>query len=153
LFPSVTLTEFYRFALLLTGDSGAAQKCLVEALHEGDAKLVEIRQRTARRASLIHRIRERCLRSRAANDRGLPRAEHAEGVERGPAATKTGPFVVAQCFSTLPEPQRSALALFYLDLLETPEIARLLKMETEDLARTLADARAILSEAMHETPA
>ena len=60
-------------------------------------------------------------------------------------------FIVAQRFSTLPEPERSALALFYLELFEPAEIARLLKLPLEELAAALGRGRTLLSEAMQGT--
>jgi len=154
LFTSTTLAEMYRFVLLLTGDGRVAEQVIAETLHEAEAKLGEIRQETSRKAWLIQRIRQRCQRENVANDQSVPRLLRTP-VEVG-ASREILPieaFIVAQRFSTLPEPERSALALFYLDLLEVEEIGRLLKTSTEDLAVTLADARVLLREAMEATPA
>lgn len=153
LFSSATLAEFFRFALLLVGDSRAAERILADTLHDGEAQLAEMRHSTARQAWLVHRLRDRCLRDNAANERPVPRLVRSEGDIDPAEILKIEAFIVAQRFSTLPEPQRSALALFYLELFDAEEIARLLKMDTEALARTLADARALLRDAMHATPA
>jgi len=57
-------------------------------------------------------------------------------------------FILARHFHTLPEPGRSALALFYVDLFTPGEIAGFLKLELEQLADTLAAARERLQEVL-----
>jgi DNA-directed RNA polymerase specialized sigma24 family protein len=51
---------------------------------------------------------------------------------------------MAQRFHRLPEPERTALALFYLELFELEEIAQLLKLDEEQLAATVGRARELL---------
>jgi len=149
LFPSATLADFYRFALLLTGDSSVAQRVLAETLHEAEATLAGIRHKPARQAWLIQRLKDRCARSPAVHEQAGPRT--TDSGDEPPGRSNLEALTLAQRFSTLPEPQRSTLALFYLELFEAQEIARLLKVETEDLARTLTEARALLREALQET--
>ena len=146
------LAEFYRFALLLTGDHRVAEKIMAETLHEAEGQLAELRKLASRQAWLVQRIRERCLRENAVNENEVPRLLRApaDAGERREILTIEA-FIVAQRFSTLPEPERSALALFYLDLFEPAEIARLLKLPIEELAATLGRGRAQLSEAMQGT--
>ena len=154
-FTSATLAEFYRFALLLTGSLRTAEQIMAETLHEAEARLAELRSDTSRQAWLAQRIRERCLRENAMNEQAVPRllrAELEEGKKR--EVLQIEAFIVAQRFSTLPEPERSALALFYVDLFEPQEIAKLLKMNIEDLGAALGHARALLAAALQEgTPA
>ena len=149
LFPSTVLAEFYRFALLLTGDLRVAEQIMAETLQEAEAQLADLRKIASRQAWLVQRIRERCLRENAVNGNEIPRLLRApvDAGEKREILTIEA-FIVAQRFSTLPEPERSALALFYLELFEPAEIARLLKMPLEELAATLVRARAQLSEAM-----
>jgi DNA-directed RNA polymerase specialized sigma24 family protein len=59
-------------------------------------------------------------------------------------------FLLAQRFHQLPEPERSALALFYLEFFTTEEIAQLLKMDAELLSSTLGAARELLQTSLHE---
>ena len=59
-------------------------------------------------------------------------------------------YLLAQRFHLLPEPGRSALALFYLNLFSTEKIADLLEMPIEKLAGTLGRARALLQESLRE---
>jgi len=53
---------------------------------------------------------------------------------------------MAVAFSELPEPQRSALALFYTDLFPYAEIASMLKLSVEELADVLGKARLALAQ-------
>jgi DNA-directed RNA polymerase specialized sigma24 family protein len=53
-------------------------------------------------------------------------------------------YIVAQRFRQLPEPERSALALFYLDLFPPPEIAQLLRVDLEELGEILSRGRSEL---------
>jgi DNA-directed RNA polymerase specialized sigma24 family protein len=154
LFPSATLAEFYRFALLLTGSIRTAERIMAETLHQVEAQLAEFRHETGRQAWLALRIRQRCLRENAVNGNAIPRLLRAESDERGPREIlRIEAFIVAQRFSTLPEPERSALALFYLELFDPEEIARLLKLSLEELGAALSRARAFLAVAMEEGPA
>jgi DNA-directed RNA polymerase specialized sigma24 family protein len=60
-------------------------------------------------------------------------------------------FIVAQRFSTLPEPERSALALFYVEIFSIEEIADQLNLSMDQFAAALGRARGLLEEAMHPT--
>ena len=105
--PNTTLAEFYRFALLLTGNIRAAEQVMAETLAEVALHVAQVRSETGRQAWFIQRI--------------------------------------------LPEPERSALALFYLDFFTIAEIAELLKMNVETLAETLAAARGLLEQSLRTT--
>lgn len=145
LFSNATLAEFYRFALLLTGNIKTAERIMADTLHEVGGQLSQLRHEESRQQWLAARIRERCLRENAGGGPPAPRllrADESEGI------LKIEAFIVAQHISTLPEPERSSLALFYLDLFTTDEIAKLLKVSLEDLAHLLARARAFLADAM-----
>lgn len=127
---------------------------MADTLHAVREQLAEFRNDTNRQAWLVQRIRERCLRENAGNEHAVPRllrTERAPGAR--PEVLSIEAFIVAQRFSMLPEPERSALALFYVDLFQPEEIAKLLKMNIETLGATLARARSMLAEAMKETPA
>lgn len=127
---------------------------MADTLHAVQEELAEFRNDRNRQAWLVQRIRERCLRENAGNEQAAPRLLRTEP-EPGdrPVVLNIEAFIVAQRFSMLPEPERSALALFYLDLFQPVEIAKLLKMNIETLGATLGRARALLGEAMQETPA
>lgn len=148
-FPSTTLAEFYRFALLLTGNAKSAEKVMAETLMEAHAQLEQIRNETSRQAWLATRIRERCLKNNASAPPAAPRLvrdEPESGEKRGVLNIEA--FLLAQRFHLLPEPERSALALFYLEFFTPEEIAGLLKMEVEALSDTLAAARELLQQSL-----
>ena len=149
LIPKATLAEFYRLALLLTGNLKVAEQIMAETLRDVEAQLAELRQEGSRVAWLASRIRQRCLRENAGGGQPAPRLlreSEADGILRIEA------FIVAQHISTLPEPERSALALFYTELFTAEEIAKVLKVNVDELASLLARARQILAEAMQPNP-
>jgi DNA-directed RNA polymerase specialized sigma24 family protein len=140
-FPSDTFAEFYRFAVLLTGKIGKAEQVMAETLSKAAVELAQIRNETSRRAWFATRIRERCLgdeREAAPAPRLLrEEVESAGSLE----VLEIEAYLIAQRFHQLPEPGRSALALFYLDTFTNQEIAKLLKLHEDELADTLGDAR------------
>lgn len=149
LFPSAALAEFYRFALLLTGNAKSAEQVMAETLHEVEAQLSQFRNETSRQAWLVARIRERCLKNNESAAPAAPRLvrDDTDTAEK-PTVLKIEAFLLAQRFHLLPEPERSALALFYLDFFTVEEIAGLLKMEVEGLSDTLAAARQLLQQSL-----
>ena len=146
--PKTTLAEFYRLALLLTGNIKTAEQIMAETLRGAAEQLGELRHEGNRHAWLASRIRESCLRENAGGGQPAPRLlrdEEAGGLLRIEA------FIVAQHISTLPEPERSALALFYTDLFTDAEIAKVMKVSVDELGQLLARARRQLAEAMLPT--
>ena len=148
LLPSATLAEFYRFAVLLAGNAKVAERVMAEVLGEVQGQMEQLRNETSRRAWLAAHIRQRCLDEKA-------EAPPAPGLVRGPGEADENPevlqieaFLLAQRFHALPEPERTALALFHLDFFSTEEIAQILKMKTEELAATLGNARTLLRDSL-----
>lgn len=149
LLPNATLAEFYRFALLLTGNLKVAEQVMTETLHEVEARLGELRHDSHRHTWLATHIRQRCLRDNSGNMHEIPRLlRDDESESESREVLEIEAFIVAQRFSTLPEPERSALALFYLDLFTPEEIAKLLKMELDDLGELLVRGRQLLDQAI-----
>jgi DNA-directed RNA polymerase specialized sigma24 family protein len=139
--PSATLAEFYRFAVLLTGHIGKAEKVMADTLTQAEGALAQIRNETSRRAWFVTRIRERCMGDEAGAVTG-PRLLRGEQEQGAPGQVlEIEAYLVAQRFAQLPEPDRSALALFYLDSFSNEDIAKLLKLHPHDLADTLGRAR------------
>ncbi len=153
IFPSATLSEFYRFALLLTGRSAAAESVMAETLAEVEAQLAQIRSEANRQAWLARRIRERCLKNNLDNPTPVvPRLLRVEGpVGAVPEVLGIEAYILAEHFHCLTEPGRSALGLFYLELFKPEEIAKLLQMSLEELGAVLTDARAALRGSLFET--
>ena len=154
LFPSATLAEFYRLALLLTGSSKKAESVMAETLHEVEPQIGQFRSETSRHAWLATRIRDRCLNNQNGDAPPAPRLLREE-LEPGAKAEilPIEAYLLAQRFHTLPEPERSALALFYLEFFSASEIAQVLKMDPEELCGALGRARAMLQEALNGRPA
>ena len=149
LFPSAALAEFYRFALLLTGNAKSAEQVMADTLAEVEVQLSQFRNETSRQAWLATHIRERCLKNNASTPPAAPRLlrDDTDTGEK-PAVLKIEAFLLAQRFHMLPEPERSALALFYLEFFTVEEIAELLKMETGLLSETLGAARELLQQSL-----
>lgn len=149
LFPSAALAEFYRFALLLTGNAKSAEQVMAETLAQVEGQLSQFRNETSRQAWLATRIRERCLANNASAPPVAPRLvrDDSETGEK-PAVLQIEAFLLAQRFHMLPEPERSALALFYLEFFTVEEIASLLKMDVELLCDTLGAARELLQQSL-----
>jgi DNA-directed RNA polymerase specialized sigma24 family protein len=145
LIPKASLAEFYRLALMLTGNIKIAEQIMAETLRDAEAQLAELRHEGSRVAWLASRIRQRCLQENAGGGQPAPRLlreSEADGILRIEA------FIVAQHISALPEPERSALALFYTELFAVNEIAKVLKVNIDELAALLSRARQLLAEAM-----
>lgn len=143
LFPSAILAEFYRFALLLTGSIQTAERVLADALTECEAQLLQMRNEKSREAWFTTRLRERSAAAAAIAD-PAPRLVREADAGAGAELLEIEAYLMAQRFHRLPEPERTALALFYLELFEVEEIAKLLKLDEEQLAATVGRARALL---------
>jgi DNA-directed RNA polymerase specialized sigma24 family protein len=148
LFPSTTLAEFYRFALLLTGDAKAAEQVMTETITEMEPKLAQVRNETSRVAKLVTRLRDRCLKNQGDGSMTPRLLRTDEARDETPEVLRIEAFLVAQRFHALPEPERSALALFYLEFFTIEQIAELLKMDAWKLPDTIGRARKLLQESL-----
>lgn len=147
--PNATLAEFFRFALLLTGDADSAQRIVTETLVEGQNALADLRHDSSRQYWLATNIRRRCLQENAGNMKEVPRLLREESVNGEPTPVLgIEAFILAQRFSTLPEPSRTALALFYIDVFTTEEMAKLLKATVDELAELVSEGRRLLAQSM-----
>lgn len=135
--PSATLCDFYRYAFLLTGDSGQAEEVLATACSRLEEVLGQLRGEEPRKAWLVMRIREIC-------------AQQTPSVSNGQTADEAS--VLARTFSKLIEPDRTALALFYLNLFSIEEIAEILEMDLEEATSTIGRARKVLQKTLPAIP-
>lgn len=110
--------------MLLTGREATARDVLVEALSQARTEMSQFRNDKHRTAWVVGKVRE-CALSR-------------------PVEVEGNGF--AQTFAQIAEPQRSALALFYIDFMTVRDIAQLLKINMEALSETLAKGRAALEQ-------
>lgn len=142
LLPSSTLAEFFRFAVLLTGDSEKASRIVSETLVANERRAAEIRDEDRRAAWLAARIRRACI--GAGNGTQPP----AESLPEGTGANAQ--VDLARRFHELPEPERSSLALFYLDAFSSEQIAQILELKLEQLSEMLDRGRKILRSSLSE---
>lgn len=124
---------------------------MAETLADVEAHVAQFRNETSRHAWLATRIRERCLKNNADAPPAAPRLLRDDS-ETGdlPTVLQIEGFLLAQRFHLLPEPERSALALFYLEFFTVEEIAQVLKMDVQALSDTLASARALLQQSLRD---
>jgi len=122
---------------------------MADTLTEVGSQLSQFRNETSRQAWLARHIRERCLENNKSAPPSAPRLVRDESDPgAAPEVLNIEAFLLAQRFHLLPEPERSALALFYLELFTTGEIAELLNMDIEALAGTLGAARELLQKSL-----
>ena len=139
------IVALYRFALLLTGTARSAGSLLTETLGECASQISQFRNNRGSLAFALKKLRENCQRAPAAN--GAAPEEPLPEWENG-----KDPLFFAWQFSTLPEPQRSALALLYLKVFTPQETADFLGLSLEDFSGMLAGARALLQERQIVSP-
>ena len=115
-------------------------------LAEVEAHLDQIRTAANRQVWLARRIRERCLGNDSDDPSPLvPRLLRIEPMAgEVPEVLAIEAYILAEHFHRLPEPGRSALALFYLDRFTADEIAKMLSVNLEELGTMLSDARGAL---------
>ncbi len=123
-FSTEDLTRLYRFALLLTGDDGAAQQVFYDACVDSATRLGSYSQRGG--AGGMHD--------------GTSVRRKAKTV-RATAETMVEGRGIARAFATLPEDERVALAGLYTGLLPARGLAEALKISLEQLGRALKSAR------------
>jgi len=136
------LPQLYRFCFLMTGDAGKAQTAFQDTVRE--AALRSARDEPPPdRLWFFRDARWRCL---AVSEQGL-QAEPGmlEEAEISPAAPvqiqRLDPDQLAVWVSAAPEPQRSALALFYLDEFSLRELLALLEVKVGELSELISSGR------------
>jgi DNA-directed RNA polymerase specialized sigma24 family protein len=140
--PKQNLPQLYRFCFLMLGDSVKAQEVFHATLGE-----------TAPRAAhgelpnepfwLFRDARWRCLEATNAElqAEALEMQEQEIAAAAGSQIERLEPRQLAIWISAAPEPQRTALALFYLDEFDYREIADLAELKLSELSRLLALGR------------
>lgn len=136
------LPQLYRFCFLMTGDARKAQ----EVFH---ASLREITERVSNGEAprdplwLFRDARGRCL---EASEQGM-QAEDVEFEEHElspEAASQIGKLDFNQLaiwISGAPDPQRTVLALFYLDEFDYDDLLSLTELKPDELAKALSAGR------------
>ena len=136
------LPQLYRFCFLMTGDASKARAAFQDTVREAA-------ERSARdepppdRLWFFRDARWRCL---ALGEQGL-QAEPGmlEEAEISPSAPmqieQLNPDQLAVWISAAPEPQRSALALFYLDEFSLAELLSLLETKAGEFSELICSGR------------
>lgn len=136
------LPQLYRFCFLMTGDAAKAQTAFQDTVRDASMR-TDSEEPPPDRLWFFREARERCL---AVTEEGI-QAEPGmlDEVELSPdaptqIATLT-PEQLAVWISAAPEPQRSALAFFYLDEFTLPELLSLLDIKAGELSDLICSGR------------
>jgi DNA-directed RNA polymerase specialized sigma24 family protein len=136
------LPQLYRFCFLMTGDAAKARTAFQDTVRHA-ATRTDADEPPPDRLWFFRQARDRCL---AVTEEGI-QAEPGmlEEVEISPEASAQiatlTPEQLAVWISAAPEPQRSALALFYLDEFTLPELLSLLEMKAGELSESICSGR------------
>jgi DNA-directed RNA polymerase specialized sigma24 family protein len=136
------LPQLYRFCFLMLGDSRKAQEVFHATLREA-AKRAARGELPGEPFWLFRDARWRCLEATKTD----LQPESVEIDERDVAAKaesqiqRLDPAQLAIWISAAPDPQRSALALFYLDEFDYREILDLAEIKLGELSRFLSKGR------------
>jgi DNA-directed RNA polymerase specialized sigma24 family protein len=136
------LPQLYRFCFLMTGDAGKAQTAFQDTVREAAVRSARD-EPPPDRLWFFRDARWRCL---AVSERGLQAEpgmlEEAEISPAGPMQIQQlDPDQLAVWISAAPEPQRSALALFYLDEFSLREMLALLEVKAGELSELISSGR------------
>jgi len=140
--PEQNLPQLYRFCFLMLGDSGKAQAVFQTTLHEA-ARRAAHEGLPNERFWLFRDARWRCLEASETDLQAEPleMEEHEVIAEAASQIERLEPIQLAIWISAAPEPQRTALAFFYLDEFDYSEIADLAELKLSELSRLLAAGR------------
>ena len=136
------LPQLYRFCFLMLGDSAKAQEVFQTTLRE--AALRAAQGELPREPFWLFRdARWRCLETikEDLQPEALKLDEHDVAPHAASQIEKLEPAQLAVWISGAPDPQRTALALFYLDEFDYQEILDLAELKLNELSRFLARGR------------
>jgi DNA-directed RNA polymerase specialized sigma24 family protein len=136
------LPQLYRFCFLMTGDAAKAKQAFQDTVRDA-ATRTDADEPPPDRLWFFREARERCI---ALSEQGIQAEpgmlEEAEIASSAPAQiAQLTPEQLAVWISAAPEPQRSALALFYLDEFTLAELLSLLEMKAAELSELICSGR------------
>jgi DNA-directed RNA polymerase specialized sigma24 family protein len=136
------LPQLYRFCFLMTGEASKAGEVFQKTVREAELRAAH-GEPPADRLWFFCSARDRCL---DASEAGLQaEAVEMEEHEISPSALaqveRLNVDQLAIWISAAPEPQRSALALFYLDEFSLRDLLSILGLKVGELADLLSNAR------------
>jgi DNA-directed RNA polymerase specialized sigma24 family protein len=141
------MPDIYRFAILMTGCTAKSSQVLQASVERASRGLREIRDAKRARRWLFSQARADCGTVRGPVPR-MPGAHDAPAAEADlpdfPASGVSPAPEIAGAFAGLPEPERCALALFYLYLFSPLELAEVLEIKPRALPEVLIRGRAML---------
>jgi len=137
-----SLPQLYRYCFLMTGDSTRAIEAFQNTLREA-ALLASHGHLPPDRLWAFHEARHRCLES--ARDDVQPESTTLAEEPIAPDAVARVAHLdaeqLAAWISAAPEPQRSALAFFYLNEFSHREMQNLLDVKMNELANLISHGR------------
>jgi len=136
------LPQLYRFCFLMTGDASKAQAAFQDTVREA-AERAARDQPAPDRLWFFRDARWRCL---ALGEQGIQAEpgmmEEADISPFAPTQIKQlDPDQIGVWISAAPEPQRSALSLFYLDEFTLAEILSLLEIKAAEFSALVSSGR------------
>jgi DNA-directed RNA polymerase specialized sigma24 family protein len=136
------LPQLYRFCFLMTGDASKAQEAFQNTVREAALRSTS-EEPPPDRLWFFREGRWRCL---DATEQGLQAEpglmeEHDISPDAPAQIQRLEPDQLAIWISAAPEPQRSALALFYLDEFNLGEMLSLLEMKAGQLSDLVSSGR------------
>jgi DNA-directed RNA polymerase specialized sigma24 family protein len=136
------LLQLYRFCFLMLADAGKAQEVFHATLREAAQNSAD-GEPPPDRLWFFRDARWRCL---EAGEKGL-QAEEIELEQEEMASTapaqiqKLEPVQLAVWIAAAPEPQRTVLALFYIDEFDHSELLSISELKPAELAKLLSQGR------------
>ena len=136
------LPQLYRFCFLMLGDSRKAQEVFHTTLREAALRAAH-GELLNEPFWLFREARWRCLEESKTDLEAEPleMKEHEITPEASLQIEQFEPTQLAVWISAAPEPQRTALALFYLNEFDYREILDLAELKLSELSRLLASGR------------
>jgi DNA-directed RNA polymerase specialized sigma24 family protein len=136
------LPQLFRFCFLMTGDASKAQNAFQDTVREAALRSAKD-EPPPDRLWFFRDARWRCL---ALSEQGI-QAEPGmlEEADISPVAPKQieqlEPDQLAVWISAAPEPQRSALSLFYLDEFTLAEMLSMLEVKADEFSQLISSGR------------
>jgi DNA-directed RNA polymerase specialized sigma24 family protein len=136
------LPQLYRFCFLMLGDSRKAQEVFNTTLREAAVRAAQ-GELPKESFWLFREARWRCLEASKMDlqPESLEIDEHDIAPQAASQINQLEPAQLAIWISAAPDPQRTALALFYLDEFDYLEILDIAELKLSTLSRCLVQGR------------
>lgn len=136
------LPQLYRFCFLMLGDSRKAQEVFNTTLREAAVRAAQ-GELPREPFWLFREARWRCLQASKTDlqPESLEIEEHDIAPQAATQINQLEPMQLAIWISAAPDPQRTALALFYLDEFNYLEILDIAELKLSALSRCLSQGR------------